>query len=174
MSDRMLSARQSFLALDQNHNFPSAPSEAQQPERDMTRPGAGEVDTVPVPPVQVQASTSRTARDLVQAGEHMRRPTLNSAINKGRRGARRCFRCGNEKIGPHHLAAAPSNSKNYCTVPVSERVHFWVEPTGYELEDCRQKEHKKKIARNWKKILEENEAIDDGWEGWIESSLQLQ
>jgi hypothetical protein len=49
---------------------------------------------------------------------------------------------------------------------VDERTPHWRVPPGYEVGDEREKEPKKKVVREWKKILKEKQFDDAAWKDW--------
>ena len=136
-------------------------------ERDSSKPSAGGVARVPVPPTQVQVGRSEEVRKLVQEEAHLVRavPQMAQAPRR-RRNPRRCMRCGRKKSGADHKSNASANSESYCTVPEANRVQHWRVPPGHNLGDTCTKEQQGATAREWRRICKENDHRDEGWEGW--------
>lgn len=148
VADRIAEVSDSLIESDRAHVFDPVQPEARRPHRDASQPDAGEVEAVPVPPVQVQASSWQAVQDLVQEQAHLARhvPTTRAAAS-WRRKLRRCHRCGKAKEGEHHSRRAKSNAVEYCTVLEEERTQFWRVPPGYVVGDTCAKEPKRDIAR---------------------------
>ena len=83
-----------------------------------------------------------------------------------RRKPRRCMRCGKSRNGVLHNAKAKSNTPGFCKVAEADRTPHWRVPPGYAVGNTRQKETQWDIKREWRKICEEKEFVDEGWEGW--------
>ena len=168
VSDTVDKVRRSLLQKDRGYNFESVQSEPRPVERDSSKPSAGTVSRVPVPPMQVQVGGSEAVRQLVQAEAHVTRPQphLEAPRAARRRNPPRCMRCGKKKGGSLHKVSAQANSLEYCKVPEADKTPHWRVPPGYAVGDTRQKEKQGNSAREWRRICKDNSYGDEGWEGW--------
>lgn len=169
VSDTIDQVRHSLLQKDRSYSFESVQSEPRPVERDSSKPSAGEVARVPVPPMQVQVGGSEEVRQLVQAEAHVTRPQPQQTPSAGvvrQRKPQRCMRCGKSRTGACHTRTATSNTPEYCKVAEADRTPHWRVPPGYAIGDARQKEKQGATAREWRQICAEKEFVDEGWEGW--------
>ena len=161
--------RRSLQRKNRSHSFESVQSDPRPVERDSSKPSAGGVARVPVPPLQVQVGRSAEVRQLVQAESHLTRPEPQqapAAPAARRRNPPRCMRCGKRKAGSFHVTNAPASSEEYCKVAEADRTPHWRVPPGHAVGDTRQKEKQGATAREWRKTCAEKEFTDGGWEGW--------
>ena len=169
VSDRIKSMRSDFQQQDQSHSFDPVQPEPQPIARDSSKPSAGEVSRVPVPPVQVQVNGSEQVRQLVRKEAHLERPQPPPPPRQParRRGHQRCMRCGKQKIGACHKPGAASTSEEYCTVAEADRTPHWRVPPGYNVGDTCKKENPRIIAREWEAICDTNSYNEEEcWKGW--------
>lgn len=169
VSDRIKTIRCSFKQQDQSYLFDPVQAEPAPIARDTSKPSAGSVSRVPVPPVQVQVNGSEEVRQLVQNEAHLIRPQLppQQRQTARRRYPRRCMRCGKLKAGASHKSNAAANSEEYCKVAIADRTPHWRVPPGYSVGDTCRKEAQRTIAREWEAICIENSYEEEEcWKGW--------
>lgn len=168
VSDRIKTIRCSFQQQDQSYLFDPVQAEPAPIARDTSKPSAGSVSRVPVPPVQVQVNGSEEVRRLVQKEAHLERaqPPPPPRQPARRRNPMRCMRCGKKKDGSFHKSNAASNSEEYCKVATADRTPYWRVPPGYHVGDACKKEAQRKIVQEWKRICRERGYNDESWAFW--------
>jgi hypothetical protein len=105
-----------------------------------------------VPPVELLGVTRNPlVQAVIESGRHLTLPRQAPLPTK------RCFRCGHQWNGPCHQGGHRSNSAEYCTLPIAERLQHWTVPAGYEVNDIRTKMNRRTAMRQWKRRKEELE-----------------